>query len=33
MYIIGIIDTLTNYTTKKKFEYRFKKLKYGHHMS
>lgn len=33
LFIIGVIDTLTNYTTKKKFEYRFKKMKYGHEMS
>ena len=33
LFIVGIIDTLTNYTTKKKFEYRFKKLKHGHLMS
>ena len=33
LFIIGVIDTLTNYTTKKKFEYRFKRLKYGHEMS
>ncbi|CAI2383312.1 unnamed protein product [Moneuplotes crassus] len=33
LFIVGIIDTLTNYTTRKKIEYRFKKLKYGHNMS
>ncbi|CAI2383036.1 unnamed protein product [Moneuplotes crassus] len=33
LFIVGIIDTLTNYTTKKKLEYRLKKIKYGHTMS
>lgn len=33
IYVIGVIDTLTNFTTKKKFEYAFKRCKYGHKMS
>ena len=33
LYIVGVIDTLTNYTTKKKFEYHFKRIKHGQHMS
>lgn len=33
LFIVGVIDTLTNYTAKKKFEYRFKKLKHGLQMS
>lgn len=33
MYIIGIIDTLTNYTTRKQLEYYFKRCKHGTKMS
>lgn len=33
LFIVGVIDTLTNYTTKKKLEYHFKKMKHGMKMS
>ncbi|CAI2385000.1 unnamed protein product [Moneuplotes crassus] len=33
MYIVGIIDTLTNYSTLKQLEYYFKRCKHGHKMS
>ena len=32
-YIVGIIDTLTGFTTIKNLEYQFKKIKHGHEMS
>jgi 1-phosphatidylinositol-4-phosphate 5-kinase len=33
VYVIGIIDTLTNYTTMKKMEYYYKRCQHGHEMS
>ena len=33
LYVIGVIDTLTDFTFKKRLEYIFKRCRYGHEMS